>query len=301
MTTGRKTSHRVQTRKAHSVPQVYLRYFTSTSDVCIRNPIAAKIWRFNKTTQKADQAKIAAVAHQRDLYTYHWGREDMVSFEETFSRWEGGYAQVLRELHAAPHINTLLERKDALASFVAFQYLRTTLMQDLVRQYWELLDANQLGAEHPRPEKDEIKIGHMSLIVRDLDRAADIFRRKNWVLLHNDTDELFYSSDTPVTAVNPLRGRRTPDLLPISNGVEMHFPLSPRLALLMYNRGEYRDEQFESIAELEDVAAINRQQVWWSQRYLFSAANNFEMADKMTSGWAELKNPRRQRIFWPGA
>jgi len=284
----------MQTRAHHFVPQVYLQYFTSTPAEA--NPDKMKIWRLNKnkTTRRSDEARIAKVAQQRDLYTYRPGEENRVSFEEVFSRWELSYGHTLRALHTAPSIDVLLGHKRHLATFVAFQYVRTAFMRELLRQYWELQ-----ASDGPPVTTDELKIGHMSLMMRDLDKATDVFHRKNWVLLHNETRALFYTSDTPITIRNPQRGRRTPDLYVTSKGVEIHFPLSPRLALVMYNQGEYRDEEFDIMAGPVDVEALNRQQVRWSQRYVFSATNDFALADRMVDTEPELGNPHRQRLFRP--
>jgi len=81
-----------------------------------------------------------------------------------------------------------------------------------------------------------------------------------------------------------------------ARGVEILFPVSPRLTILMYNSDEYRRAQFEYDANPDDVDVINTQQVWWSQQFVFSDADDFALADRMVGERPELGNRRRQRI-----
>lgn len=286
------TMEATRTKKGHFVPQVHLRYFTSTPDETDQKHM--RLWCFNKEQRKSNQARICEVAHQRDMYTYRRDGSDVVSFEGVFAQWETEYSQILRELHATPSLVVLLERKEQMAAFIALQYLRVALWQDVLRQYWGLLDLDDAPVT-----KEDTKIALMSLIQRNLDDLTAVFRRKNWILLHNDPDKTgkrFYTSDTPITLTNPGRGPRTPDLYVTSKGVEIHFPLSPRLTILMYNHDEYKRAQFEHEANPDDVDAINVQQVWWSQQFVFSEANDFALADRMVGERPELGNPRRRRI-----
>jgi len=147
--------------------------------------------------------------------------------------------------------------------------------------------------------KEDTKIALMSHVQRYWDDVTAVFRHKNWVLLHNDPDttsKRFYTSDTPITLTNPGRGPRTPDLYVTSRGVEILFPVSPRLTILMHNSDEYRRAQFEYEANPDDVDVINTQQVWWSQQFVFSDADDFALADRMVGERPELGNRRRQRI-----
>jgi len=74
-----------RTKKGHFVAQVHLRSFTSTPDETNQNDM--RLWRFNKEKRALDHARIAEVAHQRDMYTYRRDGSDIVSFEDVFGQW----------------------------------------------------------------------------------------------------------------------------------------------------------------------------------------------------------------------
>ncbi|WP_135667218.1 DUF4238 domain-containing protein [Halorhabdus rudnickae] len=127
--------------------------------------------------------------------------------------------------------------------------------------------------------------------------TAEIFLNKNWTLLENKTGTPFWTSDHPLCLHNqrdfgPFRG----DLGIENQGIEIYFPLSPKYMLGILDPEDFEDIYAKMpVIDGGIVDNFNSLQVSQSNRQLFSAEDDFTLAEEMLEEIPELKDPDRRR------
>lgn len=145
--------------------------------------------------------------------------------------------------------------------------------------------------------KDEsIKRLQLGMLM-DLPRYIEIILTLKWIIYLNETDMPLWTSDHPVTRHNPI------DLWPYGNmglmspGIQLHFPLTPNMAICLCDPVQYFHEPLVQTLEYEDnVIFENSLQVEWSTRHIFSRDDDFSLAEQMIEEYPELKDLERDRI-----
>jgi hypothetical protein len=155
---------------------------------------------------------------------------------------------------------------------------------------------------------------------------APLIAEKTWILLSNQTPRPFYTSDNPVAFQNhQVNGPGSIGLgVP---GIEINLPLSKRLVLAMlctsyeedirkaigrtdilrrtgvlppeYEPGARRLKDFVERVERgdvieqspENVTNVNSLQVRYSDRYVYSSTDSFELVREMLRSDPRLRNP----------
>ncbi|RLI09777.1 hypothetical protein DRO42_03380 [Candidatus Bathyarchaeota archaeon] len=83
----------------------------------------------------------------------------------------------------------------------------------------------------------------------------------------------------------------------MSPGIQIHFPLTPNMAICLCDPVQYSHEPLIQTLEDEDnVTFENSLQVMWSTRHVFSRDDDFRLAEQMIEEHPELKNWERDRI-----
>lgn len=113
----------------------------------------------------------------------------------------------------------------------------------------------------------------------------------------NNTPMPFWTSDHPVNSFNPVGAKPygNPGLL--CKGIEIHFPLSPKIVLSFCDPTTY--ELLPSRYEIKDIQSVifeNWLQVAHSTRYLFSNINDFTLAERILRDNPSLREIDRKRI-----
>ncbi len=115
-------------------------------------------------------------------------------------------------------------------------------------------------------------------MMSDTGEFARILLRMKWVVFHNRTPWPFWTSDSPVARHNPIHTRSRGNLGLRSRGIEVHYPLSPRVLLCIIDpllnrpladRYELDDRQF--------VVFENSVQLSNATRYVFSNTGDFNL------------------------
>lgn len=172
---------------------------------------------------------------------------------------------------------------------------------------------------------NDLKEQTARVIYKAPETYAAQFLNKNWVLAATTRKAPFLLSDNPLTRQNMIDQPNRGNLGLALPGIEIYFPLSPTRALAMWcptlteavHRGalalmsrtgftatlpdphgviSMRDALLNGAPVLYSPANVenfNSLQVIWSERYIFSTANDFQLAGAMLSEHPNLKKGPR--------
>ena len=136
---------------------------------------------------------------------------------------------------------------------------------------------------------------------------ATLFCNKKWVILVNNTDIPFWTSDNPIARFNPFDLDPYPNLGLISWGIQIYFPLSSKLCLCMLDPERYSSfKKIEKIDQehilsniykvekvsinIEDIMFLNSLQVKDCYRQIYSKIDDFKLAEKMIEDNPSIKD-----------
>jgi len=280
----------------HYVPRAYLKNFSYF------NGKECYIWVFDKEGEKIFQTNIKKIAFENEFY-------DKVSEEQTTEKTlrniEAKFDIVIQKLISVKEIDKLsVEEKDILAEFISYQMIRTKesriMLEDVFKQFFEKygdkLAPNLKKQAINSMKKDSIRKTHNNLI-GDMEKFKKRIKNLKWILLINKTKFPFWASDNPVAEYNEV------DLSPYGNlglecfGFEMHFPISPKVALIICDNRRFMNLPSKEI--IKDYRRIVRErdlQVRYSTRFTFSNENNFSFAQMMIKENPKIKDSNRKRL-----
>lgn len=282
----------------HYVPRLYLKAF------CILGR-GNRLYCFNKMTSKDFPVNIRNIASE--THFYDTPKDTNQTVEKALATIEDNFNVAYTKLINLEDLTILDDKeKTSISYFVATQELRTrenrAHFQNLFKQLKERLSKENLS-ETKRKELDELNTeeGLKSLHVRMFEHVpmlAEILLKMNWVLYVNITKLPLLTSDNPVCRYNPYEKYHYGNMGLLSKGIQIHFPLSPKLELCMLEPESYYHFPYkEQMENEENVIFCNSLQVVYSYNYLFSNLKDFSLAKTMISKNRELANPHRKRII----
>lgn len=282
----------MQPKAQHYVPQVYLRNFATQRKkeffVCC----------FDKVTRKTFKSNVKNVANQTGFYNFVTHDGEKISIESFFNEAETKTKFALQALNEKPNISTLLENSPVLANFFALQESRTLVFRnthdDTVRLANERLKSDRLI--FPTPTEDDTKEFQARFLIDMTDFFTNTLLKMKWILVSNQTNMPFWTSDNPIVRYNPHKSELVGNLGLESPGIQLHIPISPTLAIIICDPFEYADIASELPAPAPSVDFNNSGQVIYARQYVFSPNDNFDLAHDMIRKDPELSNPNRPRI-----
>jgi len=282
----------------HYVSQFYLENFTNIQG---KN---RRLNFFDKTTGKEGNADVTKMASEKFFNDTEEDFDQKV--EKKLSLIEGKSKTALNHLIETKDISKIsTEDRDTISFFVALQYLRTKearlMEEDAVKQL-----ADRLSNENVAPSlakqiehaltPEAVKRRHVAMY-EDAETFAEIINSMKWILLVNSTKHPFWTSDNPVYVRNEI------DLSPYGNlglkckGIELHFPLTPKLLLVACDPIEFRHEPDKKILDHEQyVIREQSYQVYSSTKFIFSNKPDFSFAKKVIEENPIHKDPDRKRV-----
>lgn len=214
---------------------------------------------------------------------------------------------------ALPTMNVLTENAmDHIALYMAIQILRSKEFRESMVELYErvpiLLMKKMAKSEEDRKLLDsiELKVKDKNYkkfihaqVLTDPDvslNVAENFRNKIWIIGYNKSEIDFLTSDNPVVRFGH-RGFSGYN----SKGIEVFFPISTKLVLILKDREYFWSEtgSHNHFIEIpfEDVAFINSLQLQQSYRYVFDKNGNFEIIKGMMQRNPQLKDIKRKRYI----
>jgi len=277
----------------HYVPQFYLRNFA------VKRRKQFFICCYDKAAGKTLETNIKNIAQETKFYDFNDDEGEQKSIEAFFSDIETASQAALEVVCSKPSANTVSANKTVLANFIASQMSRTTVFRaehlNMLRGANARLQDD--GIEFPVPTENELKQHQAVFIVENTPIFADILVEMKWVLTLNQTGKPYWTSDHPIIKYNPHKPEFAGNIGLLSKGIQLHFPLSPCLALTICDPQEYAGAEPEVMAILPNVEFNNSGQVLYSRQYLFSIDDDFQLAGRMILENPTLGDPDRPRVI----
>ena len=119
-----------------------------------------------------------------------------------------------------------------------------------------------------------------------------------WILISNKLKTPFWSSDDPVSKHNSIDHFPYGNLGLTSTGIEVHFPITPNLCLIICDPILFKKEfSKKNTRDYRNIIRERDLQVRYSTRFTFSNENNFSFAQMMVRENPKIKDPNRKRVI----
>ncbi|AXV37990.1 MAG: hypothetical protein CIT01_07150 [Methanobacterium sp. BRmetb2] len=321
-----------KSKKHHYVPQLHLKHFANAKTS--RGKKNYSVYFYDKKDDIKGKVNIKKAAMEN---YFHGKGESGQIIEDTMGRFETKVAPVYRDLISYKDHQILenIKSRVIISAFITIQHIRTLKSREEIRSTFKMAkeelfeqfddDRSREVIEKYYPE-EEVEEVHLSLINQKvLSDLTKILYDKKWILLENNTDFPFWTSDNPVARYNPL------DLSPYGNlgvaswGIQIYFPLNTKLCLCLLDPERYRtynnlekvkfkdinqnikNAEKSIIEDIDEIEFINGLQIIESYRQIFSKFDNFSLAKKMIKENPNMKNLENeievnfQKEFRPGS
>ena len=284
------------------------------------------IWRYDKITDNIQRLSINNVAVENFFYPQEI--EEWLANEI-----ERRGIIVINEILERNSVEFMGDvEKVNLASWILTQDSRTREYRNEIRQTYEIMEErfisnhfhdNQINnSENDFPE-EFIQQVRMRLMQR-FSRLAPVVANNYWILSVNNTDIPYYTSDHPVIKDNTFynKCREILNLFGsgegyLNEGIEFHIPISSENKIMLVDITPYNDlielfhdfPLFSRIENLIDnilqprldvvrdnVMYYNEHITAFSNQYIFSKNDNFEIAINFLERHPDARNPTRRRI-----
>jgi hypothetical protein len=221
--------------------------------------------------------------------------------------------QTTERLFASPRISR--DIKPAVVLWIAIQFVRTNRyrkdLKDFLDKSTKALGEfflGTLGIEASRFQvnanitDEHVKLLHL-IHMQDIDvigRMASTLDKHIWSFAANETPKPFVTSDNPVVLVSNKKTPYRSNSGYGSEGIEIHLPLSPKYAVMLYERTHFSAiEQLEGtiipLAE-DNVTYHNSVQINQSDRQVYSTSSDFELVERTCREHPEVCDPNRSRF-----
>ncbi len=313
----------------HYVPKFILRSFGTGRR-------RSQVFVYDKHEDRVFLSSIGNLAAERQFYDIEVD-DQATSLEPLLCDLETAASDLTAKIRSQQSIGFLSDDdRVVLSDFLAVQMLRTRQQREIIRDVDESLrremERRGFGPDDIpgfKPLTDqEVKLMSMRMLLKP-EIFADHLITKSWILFSSRQPGAFFCSDNPVAMQNTekstLLGGNLGFAVP---GIEIYFPLSPKLVLALYcpsHETKIREiqqmrnqivEHFGIAPQLEyddlaerlsegldsgDVVEVpepvvtnfNSLQVIFSTRFLFSRTKDFPGVSEMLSEHPELRKGLR--------
>jgi hypothetical protein len=285
----------------HYVPRFYLANFSRDGIINC----------FDKTTSKQFVENIEQIGCEKYFYDIDGQTEQRV--ERELAKNEEEFNCVYDKLVSRKSLYCLnWTEKESFARFVAIQDIRTREQRETIKGVGSELKrifVDKPTSEELKRQLEEVATDsalertarrvHLKLLIETLlgeNNLVEMFLDLKWVLYQNNTKMPFWTSDHPVNRFNPIDQSPLGNLGVLSRGIEISFPLTPKLGLSLCDPIEYFYNPSSVACIKDNVLFYNTLQVRSCTRHVFSQNDDFSIARKWLEEYPDSKNPKRKRI-----
>jgi hypothetical protein len=288
---------RGKTALNHYVPKFYLKNFSILG-------LERSLWCFDKVTSKKFKINVRNIGCEKGFYSKE--------IENYLAGIESKASHVLNKLIDKKDLKKLFwGEREILASFIAIQDNRTHGLREEMKPInkWVL---EQIFASLPEETKKTVSTEEITkyidtksnelaiktqrdIIKKSIKLFSDLLQGLQWILLENSTEMSLWTSDNPVNKYNPVDASPyLGNLGYLSPGIEIFFPLTPKLCLSLCDIGLHGTVPSEKMImhSTENVIYQNHIQFDWAYRHIFSNDGNFELVEKISKEAYLSKKPR---------
>ncbi|WP_435068507.1 DUF4238 domain-containing protein [Haloplanus sp. C73] len=281
----------------HYVPRLHLRRFST-------NPDSNSVYCYDKQNKRSFPTGVDSTATEDFFYD---GKTELVPEMENFlENLEGRVGTPYDKVVENQSISCLTKKeKMTIALFLGVQMVRTrgsrSSMQGMVEGIEESVGRENM-AEEFKEELDEMKDEEslrelQNNLIKDASSDfANILAALDWHLFLNETDLPYYTSDFPVVRHNELDFGPYGNLGLRNRGVQIYFPLSPWMLLLIVEPSVYPDlPEVSDTTDRENVVFQRDLQVQRSNRFVYSYRDDFDQAERRIKTSPEVAEPLSER------
>lgn len=221
-------------KKHHFVPKFYLKLFSEDG---------LSINLFNMRRRK----KIISASLRNQCYRdYFYGKEP--TGEKALSQIEGAAANAIRRIIETKEIPALTSTdRTTLLLYIMVQYSRTGYRADALDEMADNFFKYMLQHKLSEETKDSVKIGFKEPGSFGVAMAMDLYVLLidlQWLLVEASDGQEFITSDAPVVLYNQFFNdvKHGSNTGVATKGLQIFFPLSPKLMLVLYDDDVYRTE-----------------------------------------------------------
>jgi len=302
-----------QTKRQHYIPRCYLKWFSSDEK---------SVFAYDKKLSKTYQTSIMSVCYENNIYTisdefitrnnaekgaskinrltieHDFFSQDIEpnldlllrQIDELRDNWQTGKEQYIlnddEKLEIALHLVSLYFRHPLVMESTVDNCIRAEKAQiDMLKMIMaaqtgeDRYNKLQIGLEYDKPALSATMTFMNEEFLMDFAKAISKNIFVFWMSKEND----FYTTDFPIV-VNPHEEYARPMYMGLAQfGGEIMFPLSPKLALSVYDREFFKeDEDLDGYfieADEKEIRRHNMTHYFYAQRHIFSLKNDFNLID----------------------
>lgn len=328
---------RQKVKKQHYVPRCYLEQWAK--------PDTYQVYVYDLKTNKPRISSIYDVASENYFYDFDFSSIlrnadfDMMGFanealehfddeqyiEHFFAEHiESNYASSLHQIISKARQMSpwelrncffISERAKKNFSFhLAWQFIRVKAVRNSISNSADCLEQAliEMGASPEVIKKYSVPNsqlpyihGGMILNKGEINEMAQSFFRLTWILQVNRTNQPFFTSDNPIGTEAHVHHPFISMSGIQSQGIEVYFPLSPDLMLLMFD-GEYHndfqdyDRRVIELSNTDVVKYCNSRCAMHSERCVFSTNDDFSVIQEMLDRNPNMFNGPHTIMQWNG-
>jgi hypothetical protein len=272
-------------RKQHYVPKFYLKNFS----IQRKNEYFTNC--FDKSSFKQFKVNIKEIGCENCFYEID--KNITQEMEDSLSEYDERFTKVYNKLVTSKSLGSLKwKEKEVFSQFIIIQELRTREMREHLRDMTKNL-SNWLSNK-PLTEKLEkqlkkissekgIRNLHLGLIKETLlnnNTLVDMLLNLKWSIYENNTNAPFWTSDNPINRYNPIDFSPYGNLGLLCRGIEIFFPLTPRVGIAFCDPIEYFFNPEKAVCIKDNVLFYNTLQLRTNTRHIFSINSDFSIARK---------------------
>lgn len=261
------------------------------------------------------------------MENYFYDNQEPPIVEDIFAYLELQSSQILNKIIEGESLDNLTDTERTIFSlFIFFQYSRTRGAREFFSQVSKLIYKHfEDNKNYPKVNSFDPQIlkkfsedrGYTAQInimfgpreensndfLKIAEETSKIIFNLDWNITKNKFKREFYTSDHPVILYNPYSNEKIIKGYGIqafkAPGVEIFFPLTPKLCLIIYDKriSNYKHVSSERYVKREELDWINTQIIAESYRLIFTKRNDFQFVKKVLKEYPELKNISRNRIY----
>lgn len=261
-----RSDYMLEYKKQHCVPQFYLRQFSHDSKM---------VYVYNIDHKKAFRMNIKNICQEKYFYC------ETPELEQILGKIEEKQDEIIKKIIEKSNVTFLeAEERFYLHLFVLMQYNRTKESKDFVDRYINTVfdeqfkplmkESDDLIEKGVKPElidslKIEVERPHLMAMAPAM-MGAELIIDLLPVLILNQTDNNFITSDSPICLYNYINSKNHGMLGFQSLGLQIFCPLNEKILILLVDPELYYLDLDENsiihVKEPSDIDVINKLQIF---------------------------------------
>lgn len=206
------------------------------------------------------------------------------------------------------------DKKVEMSAYLAYQYVRSKHVRNSIQETANHITQFLSDLGVPKSEvsdyelsKDQAKSAHIRMLfdVETISEITQCFYHLTWMLAINRTDSKLFTSDSPIGTIGHLKDPAFPMLSMnglASEGVEVFFPLSPDVLLIMVDGSYHKqfvpyDRRYIELTERESIDYYNSFLAMQAERVIISADSDMDLIERMKNQNRDALNSPHVQAF----